>query len=52
MTRVNVMAVRDSELGGEVRLGAEHWDRGRLDQHKCDDQVSDRGRVGVVSRYT
>ena len=39
--RVNMMAVRDSELGGAVRLEAENWDRGRLDQHQCDDKVSD-----------
>ena len=39
--RVNMMAVRDSELGGAVRLEAENWDRGRLDQHRCDDKVSD-----------
>merc|ERR1712113_356323 len=37
---VNLMAVRDSELGGTVRLEAEQWDRGRLDQHRCDDKVS------------
>ena len=39
--RVNLMVVRDSVLGGAVRLGAEHWDRGRLDQHRCDDKVRD-----------
>ena len=45
--RVNMMAVRDSELGGAVRLEAENWDRGRLDQHRCDDKVSDMWHVGL-----
>ena len=40
------MAVRDFELGGEVRLGVEHWDRGRLEMPRCDDKVSDRGKWG------
>ena len=47
---VNVMAVRDSILGGEVRLGAEHWYRGLLDGPprccRCDDKVSDLGGWG------
>ena len=36
------MAVQDSELGGKVRLGAELWDRGQLNQHRCDDHTKVR----------
>jgi len=44
------MAVGDSELGGSVRLEAEQWDRGRLDQHRCDDK--DRALAVITEQGT
>jgi len=36
--KVNCLAVKDSELGTSLRLPLEVLDKGRLDQHRCDDK--------------